>query len=281
MFSRAGLFSYVSVESRIPANHPLRAVRALLDEALAAMSRDFDRVYAEDGRASMPPERLVRALVLQVLYSIRSERLLMEQLDYNLLFRWFVGLSVDEPVWDHSTLHQEPRAAARGEDRRGSFCAEWCASARRGGLLSDEHFTVDGTLIEAWAAPEELPSARRPGRAARPGPQPAVDFHGERRSNETHLAPHDPEAKLYRKAQSAPAKLHYLGHVLMEHRTGLPVDVEVTEANGLAEREAALAMLDRYAAAQPSHAGGRQGLRHDRVHRRASGTPDHAARRRQ
>jgi len=241
---QGGLFSYVSVEDRIPANHPLRAVRTLLDEALAAMSRDFDRVYAEAGRSSVPPERLVRALVLQVLYSIRSERLLMEQLDYNLLFRWFVGLSIDEPVWDHSTFTKNRERLIEAKVAR-KLLRRVVRQARRSGLLSNEHFTVDGTLIESWAAVKSM--RRRDGRDEPPGPgrNPSVDFHGERRTNETHVAPHDPEAKLYRKAPSAPAKLHYLGHVLMEHRTGLPVDVEVTEANGFAEREAALTMLDR------------------------------------
>jgi len=241
---QGGLFSYVSVESRIPANHPLRAVRTLLDEALASMSRDFDRVYAEGGRSSVPPERLVRALVLQVLYSIRSERLLMEQLDYNLLFRWFVGLSIDEPVWDHSTFTKNRERLIEAKVAR-KLLRRVVRQARRSGLLSNEHFTVDGTLIESWAAVKSM--RRRDGSDEPPGPgrNAAVDFHGERRTNETHVTPHDPEAKLYRKAQSAPAKLHYLGHVLMEHRTGLPVDVEVTEANGFAEREADLTMLDR------------------------------------
>jgi len=215
-------------------------VRALLDEALASMSRDFDRVYADGGRGSVPPERLVRALVLQVLYSIRSERLLMEQLDYNLLFRWFVGLSIDEPVWDHSTFTKNRERLIEAKVAR-----KLLRQARRGGLLSNEHFTVDGTLFESWAAVKSM--RRRDGGDEPPGPgrNPTVDFHGERRTNETHVAPHDPEAKLYRKSRNAPAKLHYLGHVLMEHRTGLPVDGEVTEANGFAEREAALTMLDR------------------------------------
>jgi transposase len=241
---QSGLFSYVSVASRTPANHPLRAVRALLDEALASMSRDFDRVYAEGGRGSVPPERLVRALVLQVLYSIRSERLLMEQLDYNLLFRWFVGLSVDEAVWDHSTFTKNRERLIEAKVAR-KLLRRVVRQARRAGLLSNEHFTVDGTLIESWAAVKSM--RRRDGSDEPPGPgrNPTVDFHGERRTNQTHVAPHDPEAKLYRKSHNAPAKLSYLGHVLMEHRTGLPVDVEVTEANGFAEREAALTMLDR------------------------------------
>lgn len=222
---QGGLFSYVSVESRIPANHPLRAVRSLLDEALASMSRDFDRVYAEGGRGSVPPERLVRALVLQMLYSIRSERLFMEQLEYKLLFRWFVGLSVDEPVWDHSTLTKN-RERLIGAKVARKLLRRVVRQARRAGLLSNEHFNVDGTLIESWATVKSM--RRRDERDEPPGPgrDPSVDFHGERRTNETHVAPHDPEAKLSRKSHNAPAKLHYLVHVLMKHRTGLPVDVE-------------------------------------------------------
>lgn len=241
---QSGLFSYVSVEDRVPANHPLRGVRALLNEALESMHRDFERVYAEGGRASIPPERLVRALTLQILYSIRSERLLCEQLDYNLLFRWFVGLSVDEPVWDHSTFTKNRERLIEAKVAR-KLLRRVVRRARAGGLLSNEHFSVDGTLIESWAAVKSM--RRRDGRDEPPGPgrNPTVDFHGERRSNETHLAPHDPEAKLYRKAKGQPAKLYYMGHVLMEHRHGLPVDVEVTEANGFAERAAALTMLDR------------------------------------
>ena len=239
-----GLFSYVSVESRIPQSHPLRAIRTLLDEALRGMSGAFDRVYAEGGRMSIPPERLVRALVLQILYSIRSERQLIEQLDYNLLFRWFVGLTVDEPVWDHSSFSKnrdrliEARVARR-------LLRKVLARAKRAQLLSVEHFSVDGTLIEAWAAVKSM--RRRDGKdhPPPPGRNPSVDFHGERRSNESHVAPHDPQAKLYRKANAHPVKLYYMGHVLMEHRTALAVDVEISEANGMAEREAALRMLDR------------------------------------
>jgi transposase len=241
---QSGLFSYVSVESRVPANHPLRAVRTLLNEALESMHRDFERVYAEGGRASIPPERLVRALTLQILYSIRSERLLCEQLDYNLLFRWFVGLSVDEPIWDHSTFTKNRERLIEAKVAR-KLLRRVVRRARAARLLSNEHFSVDGTLIESWAAVKSM--RRRDGRDEPPGPgrNPTVDFHGERRTNETHVAPNDPEAKLYRKAKGQPAKLSYMGHVLMEHRHGLPIDVEVTEANGTAERAAALAMLDR------------------------------------
>src|SRR5580700_3129339 len=213
---QGGLFSYVSMEQRIPPTHPLRRIRALLDEALSSISRDFDRVYAAGGRESVAPERLVRALVLQVLYSIRSERLLCEQLNYNLLFRWFVGLSMDDRIWDHSTF-------TKNRDR----------------------------LIEAGVARKLLRRiGRRDGKddPPPPGRNPHVNFHGERRTNETHVAPHEPQAKLFRKGKDHPAKLYYMGHVLMEHRQEVAVDVEITEATGLAEREAALRMLKRQGA---------------------------------
>jgi transposase len=242
---QSGLFSYVSLEDRIPAEHPLRAVRALLDESLASMGRDFDRVYAEGGRASIPPERLVRALTLQVLYSIRSERLLCEQLEYNLLFRWFVGLTVDEPVWDHSTFTKNRERLIEAKVAR-KLLRRVVRNAKAARLLSNEHFSVDGTLIESWAAVKSM--RRRDGKddgPPGPGRNPMVDFHGERRTNETHVSPSDPEALLARKGKGQPAKLSYMGHILMDHRHGLPVDVEVTAATGYAEREAALAMLDR------------------------------------
>jgi transposase len=241
---QSGMFSYVSLESRVPSGHPLRRVRALLDEALESMHRDFERVYASGGRSSIAPERLVRALVLQVLYSIRSERLLVEQLDYNLLFRWFVGLSVDEVVWDHSSFTKNrDRLIEAGVARK--LLRRVGARARREGLLSSEHFSVDGTLIEAWSAVKSM--RRRDGKddPPPPGRNPHVDFHGERRSNETHVAPHEPQAKLFRKGKGQLAKLYYIGHVLMEHRQGLAVDVEITEADGFAERAAALRMLKR------------------------------------
>ena len=241
---QGGLFSYVSMEDRVPAGHPLRRVRALLDEALKSMSRDFERVYASGGRESVAPERLVRALVLQVLYSIRSERLLCEQLDYNLLFRWFVGLSMDEAVWDHSTFTKNrDRLIEAGVARK--LLRRIGRRARREGLLSSEHFSVDGTLIEAWSAVKSM--RRRDGKddPPPPGRNPHVDFHGERRTNETHVAPHEPQAKLFRKGKGQPAKLYYMGHVLMEHRLGLPVDVEFTEADGYAERAAAIRLIKR------------------------------------
>jgi transposase len=244
-----GMFSYVSLESRVPQKHPLRQVRALLDEALEGMHRDFERVYASGGRSSIAPERLVRALVLQVLYSIRSERLLVEQLDYNLLFRWFVGLSVDEPVWDHSSFTKNrDRLIEAGVARK--LLRRVGTKARRAGLLSSEHFSVDGTLIEAWSAVKSM--RRRDGKddPPPPGRNPHVDFHGQPRTNETHLAPHEPQAKLFRKGKGHLTKLYYMAHVLMEHRQGLPIDVEFTEASGFAERETGIRLIRRNASAK-------------------------------
>ncbi len=242
---QSGMFSYVSLESRVPPGHPLRGIKALLDEALAGMSRDFERVYATEGRPSIPPERLVRASTLQILYSIRSERLLCEQLDYNLLFRWFVGLSIDELIWDHSTFTKNRDRLIEAKVAR-KLMRRIVRKARDARLLSNEHFSVDGTLIESWAAVKSM--RRRDGKDEPPGPgrNPTVNWHGERRSNETHVSPKDPEAKLFRKGNGHAAKLYYMGHTLMDHRHGLIVDVEVTEADGYAERDAALKLLDRH-----------------------------------
>jgi len=243
---QGGLFSYVSMEQRVPATHPLRRVRVLLDEALASMNRDFEGVYAQGGRDSVAPEKLVRALVLQVLYSIRSERLLCEQLDYNLLFRWFVGLSMDQSIWDHSTFTKNrDRLIEAGVARK--LLRRIGRRARREGLLSSEHFSVDGTLIEAWSAVKSM--RRRDGQddPPPPGRNPHVDFHGQPRTNQTHVAPHEPQAKLFRKGKGHLTKLYYMAHVLMEHRQGLPVDVEFTEASGFAERETAIRLIKRHA----------------------------------
>jgi transposase len=241
---QGGMFSYVSLESRVPESHPLRGIKALLDEALTGMSRDFERVYAAEGRPSIPPERLVRASTLQILYSIRSERLLCEQLDYNLLFRWFVGLAIDEPIWDHSTFTKNRDRLIEAKVAR-KLLRRIVRKARAAHLLSNEHFSVDGTLIESWAAVKSM--RRRDGDDDPPGPgrNPTVNWHGEKRSNATHVSPQDPQAKLYCKGQGQAVKLNYMGHVLMEHRNGLIVDVEVTEASGFAERAAALTLLDR------------------------------------
>jgi transposase len=244
---QSGLFSYVSLESRVPQDHPLRGIKELLDEALSGMSRDFDRVYAAEGRPSIPPERLVRASTLQILYSIRSERLLCEQLDYNLLFRWFVGLTMDEPIWDHSSFTKNRDRLIEAKVAR-KLLRRTVRKARAAHLLSNEHFSVDGTLIESWAAVKSM--RRRDGSDEPPGPgrNPTVNWHGEKRSNETHVAPKDPEAKLFCKGNGQAAKLCYMGHTLMDHRHGLIVDVEVTEADGYAERATALKLLDRNAA---------------------------------
>jgi transposase len=241
---QSGLFSYVSLESRVPQEHPLRGIKELLDEALNGLSRDFDRVYASEGRPSIPPERLVRASTLQILYSIRSERLLCEQLDYNLLFRWFVGLSIDEPIWDHSSFTKNRDRLIEAKVAR-KLLRRVVRKARIAHLLSNEHFSVDGTLIESWAAVKSM--RRRDGQDEPPGPgrNPTVNWHGERRSNETHVAPKDPEAKLFCKGRGQAAKLCYMGHTLMDHRHGLIVDVEVTQANGYAERETAIKLLER------------------------------------
>jgi transposase len=238
------LFSYVSAEARVPADHPLRPIRRIVDGVLERLTKDFDALYTEFGRPSIPPEQLLRALVLQVLYTIRSERLLVEQLEYNLLFRWFVGLLLDEPVWDHSTFSQNRARLLRGAiaDR---FFAEVLAEARTHSLLSDEHFTVDGTLLEAWASHKSFrPKDEDPAPPPDDPKNPTVNFRGERRTNDTHQSTTDPDARMYRKSDGHPARLVYMGHVLMENRSGLVVDTEVTPADGYGERHAALTMLE-------------------------------------
>src|SRR5215469_1867161 len=200
------VFSYVLPEDRVPADHPLRPIRQSVDKVLTAMSRQFDKLYAETGRPSIPPERLLRALLLQVFYSIRSERMLMEQLNYNLLFRWFVGMEMDEPVWNHAVFSKN-RERLLNQEVAQAFFRQVVAQAKP--HLSDEHFTVDGTLIEAWASQKSF--QKKDG-----GDGDGSQYRGERRSNETHQCKTDPEAKLYRKGQGQEAKLGYLGHVLME-----------------------------------------------------------------
>jgi transposase len=231
-----GMFSYVSLEERVPTDHPLRAIRSLADQVLAEMSAEFDGLYAVVGRPSIPPERLFRALLLQVFYSIRSERLLMEQLDYNLLFRWFVGLEIDDVVWNHAVFSKN-RDRLLNQQLAQSFFAQVRAQAV--GLMSDEHFTVDGTLIEAWAGHK---SFRRKG-SKDDGPDAGRNFHGEKRTNETHESKTDPESRLYKKSYGQEAKLSYLGHTLVENRNGLIVAAMTTEADGTAERDAGILML--------------------------------------
>jgi transposase len=228
------MFSYVSAEQRVPADHPLRAIRTLVDEVLRDMSREFDGLYALVGRPSIPPERLLRAQFLQIFYSIRSERLLMEQLDYNLLFRWFVGMDMDEPIWA-PTVFSKNRDRLLNQDIARSFFRRVVDRAE--GLMSDEHFTVDGTLIEAWASQKSF--QRKGG-----GPDDdGRDFRGQTRSNETHASTTDPDARLYRKATGAESRLAYLGHLLIENRHGLIADAMATVADGYAEREAATLMM--------------------------------------
>jgi transposase len=237
------LFSYVSLEQRVPRDHPLRAIRQMVDDALAGLGSRFAQLYAQTGRPSIAPERLLRALVLQILYSVRSERLLMEQLDYNLLFRWFVGLDMDEGVWDASTFSQNRDRLLAGEIAQ-AFFAQVLSQARAQHLLSSEHFTVDGTLIEAWASLKSFkPKAGAPADPPDDPGNPTVNFRGEKRRNATHASTTDPDARLYKKAAGQEAKLGYLGHVLMENRNGLVVATRLTLATGTAEREAALAMV--------------------------------------
>jgi transposase len=241
---QSGMFSYISAEQRIPRDHPLRAIRAMIDVALRNMGTQFETMYSKVGRPSIPPEKLLRALLLQVLYTVRSERMLMEQLDYNLLFRWFVGLNIDDPVWD-ATVFSKNRDRLLDAEVAKTFFGEVLAQARSGGLLSTEHFTVDGTLIEAWAGHKSFKlkdtDDQRPPND--PG-NPTVDFHGEQRRNATHKSTTDPEARLARKGPGKEAKLSYAGHVLMENRNGIAVNGQVTEANGRAEPQAAIAMAE-------------------------------------
>ena len=237
------MFSYLSPEQRVPADHPLRAIRALTDEALRSMSRRFARLYATTGRPSIPPEQLLRALLLQVLYSVRIERLLMEELNYNLLYRWFVGLNMDDPVW-HPTTFTKNRDRLLAGDVAAAFFDAVAAQARTAELLSDEHFTVDGTQLEAWASLKSFQRRDAPPGAPPDDPgNPTVDFRGEPRRNATHVSTTDPAAKLYRKGLGREAKLAYLGHVLLDNRHGLVANVGVTAATGTAEREAALWLL--------------------------------------
>jgi transposase len=236
------MFSYLSPEERVPADHPLRAIRRMTDAIFERLSPRFDRLYSDIGRPSIPPEKLLRALLLQGLYTVRSERLLMEQLDYNLLYRWFVGLSMDDPVWDATTFTKNRDRLLEG-DIATAFFAEVLAEATAAGLVSDEHFTVDGTLLEAWASQKSFRHRNAPMDPPDDPGNPTVNFRGEARKNDTHQSTTDPDARLLKKTTGSEAKLAYLGHLLMENRHGLIVDAMVTAATGTAEREAALVML--------------------------------------
>ena len=242
---QSGMFSYISAERRVPRDHPLRAIRTMADTALRELGPRFARLYASCGRPSIAPEKLLRALLLQILYTVRSERQLIEQLDYNLLFRWFVGLSMDDPVWDVTVFTKNRERWLAGEVAQAFFNAV-LDQARSHDLLSAEHFTVDGTLVEAWAS---LKSFKRKGEDSQTPPDddpsnPSVDFHGERRANATHQSTTDPEARLYKKSPGSAAKLCYMGHVEMENRNGLAVNSRLTQAHGRAEPSAALEMVE-------------------------------------
>jgi transposase len=242
---QSAMFSYIAPEQRVPAEHPLRPIRKMTDEVLKGLSRTFTEIYAATGRPSIAPEKLLRALLLQVLYTVRSERLLMEQLEYNLLFRWFVGLNMDEPVWV-ATVFSKNRDRLLAGDIAERFFDGVLGQAREADLLSDEHFSVDGTLIEAWAGQKSF--QRKDGGEAPPPDDPGnptVDFHGERRSNDTHESTTDADARLARKSGGHEAKLAYCGNVMIENRNGLVVDTELLQCNGTAERDAAVLMAER------------------------------------
>jgi len=243
---QAGMFSYISPEQRVPLNHPLRPIRKMTDEIFKQLSPQFDKLYSRVGRPSIAPERLLRALLLQVLYSVRSERMLMEQLSYNLLFRWFVGLNMDDMVWDATTFSKNRDRLLTGEIAEEFFKAV-LEVARAKELLSDEHFTVDGTMVEGWASLKSFQPRDESGRNSNDKPDdpgnPTVNFHGQKRSNKTHQSTTDADLRLFKKTHGSEAKLAYQGHVLMENRNGLVVNATLTQASGTAEREAALAML--------------------------------------
>ena len=237
------LFSYVDLEQRVPGDHPLRTIRKIVNEVLAALDGEFDRLYEGSGRRSIAPERLLRASLLQAFYSVRSERQLMEQIDYNLLFRWFVGLGVDDAVWDHSTFTKN-RDRLFTADVAAKFLEAVLGHSHVKRFLSDEHFSVDGTLIEAWASMKSVRAKDGSGEPPSPGRNRARDFRGEKRSNETHESTTDPDARLYRKASGQPAKLCFMGHALIENRHGLVVAADASEANGTAERITALGLIE-------------------------------------
>lgn len=240
---QGAMFSYISLEERVPATHPLRKLRAAVDALLATMNREFDAVYARWGRPSVPPEMLLKALLLQILFSIRSERQLVEAIEYNLLYRWFVGLNIDDKVWDHSTFSAN-RERLFNEDLARAFFERVKHTADWASLSSDEHFSVDGTLIEAWASHKSF-KRRDDDQTPTEGRNPEVDFKGQQRCNDTHASTTDPDARLFKKSAGDKARLCHMAHILMENRNGLIVDVQITHARGTAEREAALAMLGR------------------------------------
>jgi transposase len=255
---QSDIFSYLSPEQRFRPDHPLRAIRAMTDLALGSMSERFDAMYSKTGRPSIPPEKLLRAQLIQMLYSVRSERLLLEEIDYSVLYRWFVGMNLDEPVWDVTVFTKNRDRLLDGDVAREFLC-EVVKQAQENNLTSDEHFTVDGTLIEAWAS---LKSFQRKDQKNTPPDDPGnptVDFHGEKRSNETHESTTDPDARLTRKGSEKEAKLSYNGNLLTENRNGLIVATEVLPATGTAERDAAVKMLDQIPGTERVTVGGDKG----------------------
>ena len=260
---QGGLFSYISPEARVPASHPLRKIRELVRDVLGELNRSLGKLYASEGRPSIPPEQLLSALLLQVFYGIRSERQLMEQLDYNLLYRWFVGLSPDDPVWDPTTFTKNRDRLQTGEVF-AKFMSKLLNHPQVKPLLSDEHFSVDGTLIEAWASQKSF--RPKDGSGDDDG---GADFHGQKRKNDTHASTSDPDSRLYRKAAGREAKLCYMGHATMENRHGLAVAGMVTHANGTAERRASEIMLK----AKAKEAGRRITVGEDKAY----DTADHVA----
>jgi transposase len=259
-------FSYKSIEERIPEDHPIRDLKKLVDEALAGLSSEFDLLYSHTGRPSIPPEQLLRALLLQIFFSVRSERQLVEQLNYNMMFRWFVGLNLDDDIWNATTFTKNRNRLLEGEIAE-KFFAEVLSTAKKQGLVSQEHFTVDGTIIEAWAShksfqPKEVsdsddndpPQSKTGG-----GKNPDVDFKGQKRTNDTHESKTDPDARLCKKSQKTGAQLGYMGHVLMENRNGLVVDVRVNHAVGKSEHSAAASMASAIAGKVRVTLGGDKG----------------------
>jgi transposase len=257
------LFSYGSLEQRVPAEHPLRPIRTMVDEALKSLDGRLEEIYDEDGRKSIPPERLLRALLLQMLYTVRSERMLMEQLEYNLLFRWFVGLTANEPVW-HPTVFTKNRDRLLEGAVAEEFFSIVVHQARQKGLLSDDHFTVDGTLIEAWAGQKSFHTKKEAKTLKLPPPQdpgsnPTVNFRKDKRRNETHQSLTDPLARLFKKSSGAEARLCYMGHLVTENRNGLVVDTRLTLSTGTAERDAAMEMMAQKPAGKRLTLGGDRG----------------------
>ena len=254
------VFSYISPEQRVRQNHPLRPIRTLVDEILKQLSPQFSKMYAKVGRPSIPPEQLLRAQLLQMLYSVRNERLLMEEMDYNILFRWFVGLNLDDPVWD-ATVFTKNRDRLLEAEVAKEFLGRVVGRARENGWTSDEHFTVDGTLLEGWASMKSFqPKDQKSSPPPEDGGNPTVNFHGEKRSNQTHESKTDPDALLARKGAGKEAKLSYSGNLLVENRNGLIVSSLVWEATGTAERDAAMTMLQDVPGRKRVTVGGDKGF---------------------